>query len=1233
MTGEVEDKENSTSAPAKPHSVAGNGAEFGSNESAREGVFGVEALWRIQINSIRDQIISGAKDYLEVANLAEHIGADYHGRFLIELIQNAEDPSRQTTYTASGQRSTRLIIVRTETAVAVLNQGTPFTEMDIRSITSLGLSTKNPETSLGNKGVGFKAVFQVTDSPEIYSAPRPGGNLWAEDANRFCMQEKPFSDDGFVQAITGIVEEELSRDPDRATVLSKLAGGGNPTPYLIAELMRAAPFKFPKQLSLEDQQQRTDELGLTRETVGKMSTMVVLALLDRRATTETVDAALDELTRSEHPGSTLLFLAGIGRLWIFDRVKGHEVLLLRNEKEKAYLERGIEIRDVTTVQRNQSKMGRERRKARWWLATRRFGRFGSDPTTSSEEERCVAEAVKDLRIGTWKDVRSAYVGVALPHSPYLGENLRPLGVDGMFCIGLPTHVLTGMPVWVNGPFHGHISRTFVDFKDQQYNRLILDEGIAVFWSTLEYIKTLPEVDDRRHVALALEPDDGPYQSGIAENRNLPLQKIVFNAEGSAYVAPSVLKVPSRDDIGTFDRNFAAIEGLERFGFCLPDLVLLRNCWELLDTLAGNSDIAVDYSVYLHRPEERASLLETAARAHRRDGREWWEAFLEWVVARFQFSDLQDQRILPIGGNALAAATDRVFFRPLMGAVSGDFTQQQDESAETQGLEEIIDDLDHAFLDELAFLDETCAQVRRQDGQRPFTDLARKLSPEQGSVLVRNPRRPEIINAVLAPYLSSICVVPEERTRALAVLAQIADWIRNMMPNPRGLVEFGGIRVPVVGEGDQWGWVAPIKVYFGDGWLGPEVDRLVEKAYGAGDSFRLPTLASFQHHSGADAARDGWHLRFRGVGVRDAPRLITMRTGRRVYLKANWYNRLSADDSHECPIPKASRYWQQYLSYLATRSTEVKSGQSYYVRDPCWVDGLERDSARYAVFRLVLRSAKSFSESIHVSVERERGADARTMSSLWVRAIATQQWPIIPTNLGPRAPSKTWQLNVEMRRTLFARDGLLPYVEPPYDQAVDILRAVGVYSPTDAPVWRIVAELQDAAEALDSLETSLRSTEAIIRELYSWLQEATARSSTPESDLRKVTKRPVPLLKNGEFVVVDLSMGAIVLLNDDSERLPYVKGASAAFVLPLHARQSNVALYKALREVLGRDRVLRASEATLVLDFKQIEPDSPLLDYLLQELEPKRADIRRDLAALIAFGGENCNGSPQTDISR
>ena len=155
--------------------------------------------------------------------------------------------------------------------------------------------------------------------------------------------------------------------------------------------------------------------------------------------------------------------------------------------------------------------------------------------------------------------------------------------------------------------------------------------------------------------------DGPYQSGVEEFRDLPLQIVVLNAAQSAYRSPGELKIPGKDDIKAFDRFFANIENSEQYGFCLPDSVLLRNCWELLDKLAGTKDIMVDDSVYLQHLEERESLLETAALAHRSDGQDWWEAFLDWVVERFDFTDLQDQRILPVGSSALAAATDRVFF--------------------------------------------------------------------------------------------------------------------------------------------------------------------------------------------------------------------------------------------------------------------------------------------------------------------------------------------------------------------------------------------------------------------------------------------------------------------------------------------------------------------------------------------------------------------------------------------
>ena len=987
MTGEVNLRIQNTAGIVKSGSVAGSGVQLETSGSEAEGVFGIESLWRIQINSIRDQILSGAKDYLAVANLAEHIGADYHGRFLIELIQNAEDPSRQTNYKYSGKRSTRLIIVRTKTAVAVLNQGIPFTDQDIKAITSLGLSTKNPETSLGNKGVGFKAVFQVTDRPEIYSSPKSGGDLWSENANRFCMQKQPFADAVFMKSIKKIVEEEMSCDPVRAKELRKHAGSKKTNDYLVEELQRAAPFKFPKTLSLRDQERRIEELELSPETVGKMSTMVVLPLLDLPATAETVDEALDELIQLDHPGTTLQFLTGISRIWIFDRLKGREVLLLRHEGSKTPLERGIELRDVTTSERVKSLKGCEKRTARWWLVNRRFGRDGSDLTTSAEEESRIKQAVESLGIGVWNSVRSAYVGVALPRSPFLGENLRPLSADGMFCIGLPTKVRTGMPVWVNGPFHGHISRTFVDFKDQQYNRIILEEGIRIFWSALEYIKTLPAADDRRHVSLELELDDGPYQSGIENYRNLPSETIVLDAENSDYWSPSELKIPAKDDIAAFDQFFSNLKNLEQHGFCLPDSILLRNCWELLDRLSGEIEIKADNSVYLHRLEGCKSLLEKAAFAHRSDRYEWWGGFLDWVTERFDLSDLQDQRILPVGSNALAAATDRVFFRPLMDVASAEQSSQQDESENSVSPEEVIDDLDDAFLDDLAFLDEQCVQVRKQVGQRTLTDLARKLSPEQGVVLVRNPRRPEIINEVLAPYLSKICVDYEERVKALAVLAQIADWLYDMKQGPRDVIDFKKIRVPVAGKGEHWDWVAPIDVYFGDGWLSHEIDELIEKAYSGDDSLRLPPLSSFQGLTGIDVSRDIWRIRFATVGVLDAPRLIRTSTGRRIYLKANWNYHLSVEDSYNCPIPNTSNYWRQYVDELAKRETEVKSGQPYYVRDPVWIDGLERENAHGAVMRLILRNAESYNSSLQIRVERERGVDSHNMPSLWVHAVA------------------------------------------------------------------------------------------------------------------------------------------------------------------------------------------------------------------------------------------------------
>ena len=175
------------------------------------------ALWQQRLTSILEQIARGETDYEEVANLAEHIGADYHGRFLVELIQNAED---QTT---KAEISDGLaIIVRTDHFVGVLNQGLPFDDSGVRSITSAGISPKKAEESIGNKGIGFKAVFQVSGTPEIFSAAE-SAKLTASDRVAFRINHDLFGNRSLRERIETTARKVLSDEPDlRARLESQL---------------------------------------------------------------------------------------------------------------------------------------------------------------------------------------------------------------------------------------------------------------------------------------------------------------------------------------------------------------------------------------------------------------------------------------------------------------------------------------------------------------------------------------------------------------------------------------------------------------------------------------------------------------------------------------------------------------------------------------------------------------------------------------------------------------------------------------------------------------------------------------------------------------------------------------------------------------------------------------------------------------------------------------------------
>jgi hypothetical protein len=99
----------------------------------------------------------------------ELIRQQYTGRYPFELLQNANDASAKgrEELGIAGHASVRFIL--TETSLMVANMGSPFGEAEIRAICGLGRTSKDPRKSIGYKGIGFKAVGEISESAQILS--------------------------------------------------------------------------------------------------------------------------------------------------------------------------------------------------------------------------------------------------------------------------------------------------------------------------------------------------------------------------------------------------------------------------------------------------------------------------------------------------------------------------------------------------------------------------------------------------------------------------------------------------------------------------------------------------------------------------------------------------------------------------------------------------------------------------------------------------------------------------------------------------------------------------------------------------------------------------------------------------------------------------------------------------------------------------------------------------------
>ncbi|PWW25181.1 hypothetical protein JD79_04379 [Geodermatophilus normandii] len=103
------------------------------------------------------------------------LGREYHGRFLIELLQNAADAWRLQA--GPGERSPVRVVLDTDgPALVVANQGAEFpAQVVLDSLGHIGRSTKAQGEAIGHKGIGFKSVLEVSATPELYSGLGPQG--------------------------------------------------------------------------------------------------------------------------------------------------------------------------------------------------------------------------------------------------------------------------------------------------------------------------------------------------------------------------------------------------------------------------------------------------------------------------------------------------------------------------------------------------------------------------------------------------------------------------------------------------------------------------------------------------------------------------------------------------------------------------------------------------------------------------------------------------------------------------------------------------------------------------------------------------------------------------------------------------------------------------------------------------------------------------------------------------
>lgn len=405
-----------------------------------------------EIRTFLDEIANGTSNYRSLHSLTEQIEHQYHGRYLIELIQNGHDALDDKTTSGTEQRIEICIVEDEEPygALYVANDGIPFSDSNFNSLAKLGQSDKDPEESIGNKGIGFRSVLELTSSPQIFSRREPHSPCF----DGYCFEFRPEVKDIFKQSLLLLLKG--NRNPscplDENFPLvewgeSKLKSfikncKSHENSWLQQELQLLSPYLLPVPV---DPDNAASHL-LDFEKRG-FATVIRLPFRNDKARKATEEKALDLETGS------ILFLEKVNCFIV--TVDGQyrkiyrTVIPIKGDRENA---KKLILQAETPDGKGTPQTYR--------LWERMLGGPGD-----SEGSEALRTAIRHSKLpGKWPELARAKVSMAVKQTDSAEK--------GLLSIYLPTTISSGCGAHFSAPFYGDMSRTDIDFS-KPYNSLLL----------------------------------------------------------------------------------------------------------------------------------------------------------------------------------------------------------------------------------------------------------------------------------------------------------------------------------------------------------------------------------------------------------------------------------------------------------------------------------------------------------------------------------------------------------------------------------------------------------------------------------------------------------------------------------------------------------------------------------------------------------------------------------------